>query len=77
MNIKFFKPLLQTLLMFSIALLLNSCNTPKNSTTKETKSAIYPNDVIPFMDEWSILCGDGKNIKDLVNVEHKEFFLCF
>ena len=74
MNIKIGKPLLQTLLMFSIASLLNSCNTPKNAATKETKSAMYPNDVIPFMNEWSILCGDGKSIKDLVNVEHKEFF---
>ena len=74
MNIKIGKPLLQTLLMFSIALLLNSCNTSKNSTAKETKSATFPNDVIPFMSEWSILCGDGKSIKDLENVEHKEFF---
>lgn len=74
MNTKTIKLLLQPPLLLAIILLLNSCNTPKNSTTKETKSAIYPNDVIPFMDEWSILCGDGKNIKDLVNVEHKEFF---
>lgn len=73
MNTKIGKPFLQTLLMFSIAMLLNSCNSAKNST-KETKSAMYPSEVIPFMDEWSILCGDGKSIKDLVNNEHKDFF---
>ncbi|MFD0990799.1 polysaccharide lyase family 7 protein [Mariniflexile jejuense] len=44
--------------------------------SKADKSEVpkYPSDFIPFMDEFTILCGDGKSIKDLVNVEHKDFF---
>ena len=75
MNTKIIKSLLQPLLMVSLALLLSSClNIPKKSTIKDAKSTTYPSDVIPFMDEWSILCGDGTSIKKLANTEHKDFF---
>jgi len=75
MNTKIVKRLLQPLLLVGITLLLNSCfTTAKKADSKETKSAIYPNDVIPFMDEWTILCGDGTIIKDLVNAGHNNFF---
>ncbi|RIA10765.1 alginate lyase [Flavobacteriaceae bacterium MAR_2010_72] len=54
----------------------NVSKTDSNLSAKsETENATkYPSDVIPFMDEWSILCGDGTSVKNLVNFEHKEFF---
>ena len=74
MNIKINK-LIQPIAMLSIVILLSACsNLTKKSTSKKTESTTYPSDVIPFMNEWSILCGDGTSIKELVNVEHKDFF---
>ncbi|ALJ06862.1 alginate lyase [Pseudalgibacter alginicilyticus] len=54
---------------------MNSCfNTTKKVDTEISDTMTYPSDVIPFMDEFSILCGDGTSFKDLENVEHKDFF---
>ncbi|WP_350291497.1 polysaccharide lyase family 7 protein [uncultured Croceitalea sp.] len=35
---------------------------------------VYPSEVIPFMDKFKILLGDGTNEDNLVHFEHKEFF---
>ncbi len=35
---------------------------------------VYPSEVIPFMDKFKILLGDGTNADDLVDYEHKDFF---
>ncbi len=35
---------------------------------------VYPNEVIPFMDKFKILMGDGTNEENLINFEHKDFF---
>ncbi len=35
---------------------------------------MYPSDVIPFMDQWKILLGDGTSVKQLVDYEAKDFF---
>ena len=70
-----FKLLSQSFLLVGLALLLNSCfDTAKKPNNDTAKTTVYPSDVIPFMDEWKILCGDGTSIKDLINVEHKDFF---
>jgi len=45
--------------------------TVQNETEKITK---YPSDIIPFMDEWKILLGDGTRSEELVNYEKKDFF---
>ena len=45
--------------------------TVQNETEQETK---YPSDVIPFMDEWKILLGDGTYVDDLVNYQKDNFF---
>lgn len=34
----------------------------------------YPSDVIPFMDNWTILLGDGTRSDDLINFEKDGFF---
>ena len=35
---------------------------------------VYPNEVIPFMDKFKMLLGDGTNVDDLVKYENKDFF---
>jgi len=35
---------------------------------------VYPNEVIPFMDKFNILLGDGTNVDDITEYEHKDFF---
>lgn len=76
MNIKNFKSSLQFLLMLGLALTLNSCtdNTAKEPNTDGTKATTYPSDVIPFMDKFKMLLGDGTNVDSLVNYEQKDFF---
>ncbi|AXG68182.1 alginate lyase [Kordia sp. SMS9] len=39
-----------------------------------SKKTVYPSEVIPFMDKFKILLGDGTNVKNLVNYEQKDFF---
>ncbi|WP_299098478.1 polysaccharide lyase family 7 protein [uncultured Winogradskyella sp.] len=38
------------------------------------KTITYPSDVIPFMDEWKILLGDGTFSDSLVNFSKEDFF---
>ncbi|WP_298497053.1 polysaccharide lyase family 7 protein [uncultured Algibacter sp.] len=75
MNSKNVKLLFQSVLMLCLILLFNSClERAKKSNNIETTTVFYPSDVIPFMDEWKILCGDGTSKKNLVGFEHKDFF---
>ncbi|MDT7831468.1 polysaccharide lyase family 7 protein [Flavobacteriaceae bacterium S356] len=39
-----------------------------------SSKTVYPSEVIPFMDKFKILMGDGTTKKDLVNYEYKDFF---
>ncbi len=39
-----------------------------------SKKTVYPSEVIPSMDKFKMLMGDGTNVEDLVNFEHKDFF---
>jgi hypothetical protein len=43
----------------------------KNESKDEAK---YPSDVIPFMDEWKILLGDGTHNESLANYAKDDFF---
>ena len=63
------------LLIFSIFLMLNSCNnTEKKTNKKETQKTVYASDVIPFFDHWKLILGDGSNAGFANNFEHKDFF---
>ncbi|WP_405415240.1 polysaccharide lyase family 7 protein [Maribacter sp. Asnod1-A12] len=69
---KFITPALLTL---CFAISLNSCkDKPKKESTIVEEKVVYPSDIIPFMDEFKILCGDGKSYNDLVDVKHDNFF---
>ena len=39
-----------------------------------SKKTVVPNEVIPFMDKFKMLMGDGKTVEDLTNYENKDFF---
>ena len=39
-----------------------------------SKKVVYPSEIIPFMDKFKMLMGDGTTVNDLVNFEHKDFF---
>ncbi len=56
-------------------LMLSGCiNSAKQSNVKDSLSIIYPSDVIPFMEQWKILLGDGTHVEDLVSYQKKDFF---
>jgi len=80
MNTKIIKSFLTLpLVMIGLALFMNSCSNTAKKSAKENKSekttaAKYPSDVIPFMDEWKILLGDGTRTENLVNYDNKDFF---
>ncbi|PIA81080.1 alginate lyase [Gaetbulibacter sp. 4G1] len=56
----------------SILILLAFLACKNNSKTE--KSIKYPSDVIPFMDKWKILLGDGTRSDSLVNFQKDDFF---
>lgn len=63
------------LLMVGLVFFFYSCSfTPKKAENKETKEVVYPSDVIPFMDEFKILLGDGTHKDSLMNYEKDGFF---
>ena len=39
-----------------------------------SQKTVYPNEVIPFMDKFKMLMGDGTSVEDLTAFEHKDFF---
>ena len=71
-----------TILILGVFLLLNGCsNADTNTATKapskidtKTKKTVYPSDVIPFFDQFNLILGDGSNVREVVNYEHKDFF---
>ena len=45
-----------------------------NSATKKATETKFPSDVIPFMDKWKILLGDGTYVDSLINYQKDNFF---
>ena len=67
------------LLIIGLILTLNSCSNsavaPDKKETKQKKTTTtYPTDVIPAIEEFKILLGDGTHKNDLVNYKAKDFF---
>ena len=80
MNIKIVKSFFLSFYIIGFVLVINSCqNTAKETNDSNPKDSMetkttYPSDVIPFMDKFKILLGDGTNTDNLVNYEAKDFF---
>ena len=66
------------LFIIVIPLTLFSCKNNSKQTSTPTveieNKTKYPSDVIPFMDKWKILLGDGTHVDDLVNYQKDDFF---
>ncbi|QXP65658.1 polysaccharide lyase family 7 protein [Polaribacter sp. AHE13PA] len=78
MNKKMIKSV-STIFIFSILLILSSCNNKpkkadKKEAEKEVAKTVYPSDVIPFFDHWKLILGDGSNAGIANNFENKDFF---
>lgn len=65
----------------AVGLLFGCKDTPKEASEISSESLntmesdiTYPSDVLPFMEEWKILLGDGTHSEDLVKYEKKDFF---
>ncbi|UII31619.1 polysaccharide lyase family 7 protein [Fulvivirga ulvae] len=60
-----------------------SCNTKHNkedaniredTNLSEESQMLYPSDVISFFNHWNLILGDGANVGQAVDFEHKQFF---
>lgn len=68
---KSFLTIVVVLVLFSCK---NNSKTTSDATTKTESEVKYPSDVIPFMDEWKILLGDGTKSEDLIGFQKDDFF---
>jgi hypothetical protein len=66
----------KTVYILIVLLTIITCknNSKSISDTTVKTETIYPSDVIPFMDQWKILLGDGTYNDSLVNYEKDNFF---
>lgn len=68
----------KTILSAIAFLVLFSCKskveTSLETTPQMEEEIIYPSDVLPFMDKWEILMGDGTRSADLVKYKKEDFF---
>ncbi len=63
------------LLVFSSLIAFNCNSKSKEDNSIDTQvEEKYPSDVIPFMDQWKILLGDGTRSDSLVGYKKKGFF---
>ncbi|MBC2844126.1 polysaccharide lyase family 7 protein [Winogradskyella flava] len=76
MNIKTIKSIVQFLFWLGVVFNIMSCLGDDRTSKKADSKTVttYPSDVIPFMDKWKILLGNGTRSEDLVNFDNKDFF---
>tara|TARA_R110002033_G_scaffold98668_1_gene147016 strand:+ start:5052 stop:6095 length:1044 start_codon:yes stop_codon:yes gene_type:complete len=68
------KSILSIFTLLAIVACKDNTETTSKETSETEKTIIYPSDVIPFMDEWKILLGDGTYSDSLVNYAKDDFF---
>ena len=49
-------------------------NSDADTTTTAANDTIYPSDVMPSLDQWEIMLGDGQTIRDLTDYAHEDYF---
>jgi hypothetical protein len=62
------------LIFISFLILTSRCKNKISEEKENSKSIVYPSDVIPFMDKWKILLGDGTRSDSLINFQKEDFF---
>jgi hypothetical protein len=60
--------------MVAMVSIVGCVNTNKESKNLEIVQNLYPSEVLPFINDCSLLCGDGTSFKNLDKVEHDNFF---
>ena len=68
------KPIFKIIILLAIFACKNNTKVTSDVTVKSENVTKYPSDIIPFMDEWKILLGDGTHNDSLVNYKKKDFF---
>lgn len=69
------KVVIKLFALLIIILFLSACSGSEKKVNKVIPKAItYPSDVIPFMDKFKILLGDGTQSDNLVNYMKEDFF---
>ena len=66
-------------LLAAAVFLLNSCgdtNKKQNDPEETEKSAmaVNANDILPFLEHWNLILGDGSNVGQAIDYENKDFF---
>lgn len=52
-----------------------SCGTTSSNKTETPESTTrYPSDVMPSLDQWGILLGNGESTRDLTNFQNEDYF---
>lgn len=75
MNMLLSKTLLSILSIAVVIGAFNACSTTTDDSDKDSvETTIYPSDVIPFMEKFKILNGDGSQSDSLINYEKEGFF---
>ena len=68
----------KTIFVITVLLAILSCKNNSevktDSSSNEEKSVKYPSDVLPFLNEWKILLGDGTYVDSLENYQKEDFF---
>lgn len=60
--------------IFCLTVLFFNCSDRQEVKKEVVQQNVYPSDVIPFMDKFKMLMGNGTHVKDLINFEDKNFF---
>lgn len=68
------KLVLIVIILLVIVACKNTTKTTSDTTVEIENITKYPSDVIPFMDKWRILLGDGTRSEDLVGFHKEDFF---
>jgi hypothetical protein len=55
-------------------LLVVACNSSDQTSGEETQKTVYPSDVIPFYNHFSLILGNGENAGDVTGKEFEGFF---
>jgi len=68
------KSLIVIMLFATIVACKNNSERTTDAITEIEEVTTYPSDVIPFMDKWKILLGDGTYQDSLINYAKEDFF---
>ncbi|MCB4797244.1 polysaccharide lyase family 7 protein [Neotamlana laminarinivorans] len=68
------KIIVLVVLFSSLSGCLSSKKNNTNAVVSQKEKKVYPSNVIPFMDKWKILLGDGTKSDSLINFDKEDFF---